>query len=186
MDTDGDPWARLARDVENWVLFWSVLTNNLNGSTRFQIQWGDFSPHQMKGPKNYDRRPSHSMPRNFETTGYQWVWPARLGGIRPLINREVIQVLGPPFWTSCKWQEISEHIVTDDLRGRTPSILRYWVFQHYIKLPMGSSHESSGVDEDVNPFSHPSNGAAPRIPDNMALYRAGAADEPARGVWARG
>ena len=41
---------------------------------------------------------------------------------------------------------------------------------------------SSGVDEDANPCPHPPNGAVPRIADNVALYRAGDADEPLRGV----
>ena len=47
---------------------------------------------------------------------------------------------------------------------------------------MGSSEESSGVGEDVSPFSHPPIGALPSIADNAALYRAGASDEPVRGV----
>ena len=111
------------------------------------------------------------------------LWPTRLGWIRPLDNREAIQVLGgPPFRAAFKGSGISEHNATDALWWSAPPILRYLVFQHYIKLPTDSSDESRGVDEDVNPFSHPPSGAVHMIEGNVALYRAGSADEPARCV----
>ena len=72
------------------------------------------------------------------------VWPVRLGGVRPLSNREVIRALGgSPFWTSHKGGDISEHIATDELWRSTPSVARYWVFRQYTKISMEPSGVSS-------------------------------------------
>ena len=63
-----------------------------------------------------------------------WVWPVRISGVVPLAAHVLIRVLGGmEFWPQSKGYLISEHIAVDALWRSTPTVLWYWVFQHYIK-----------------------------------------------------
>ena len=124
---------------------------------------------------------SHS--RNYENSRNPMDMARPVGGVGPLCNREVVRAVGGiDSRESKKGEEISEHIVTDALWISTPSIIRYRVAQHYIKLSLGSPGESTGAEESDNPFSHPPGAPASRIEDGSVLYRDGAADVPALGA----
>ena len=77
------------------------------------------------------------------------------------------------FWTQSKGYLISEHIAGDALWRSTPTILRYWVHQRYLKKKMVLSDTSSS-DEVNNPFLRHPRPNFVRVGENQVISRAGA------------
>ena len=77
---------------------------------------------------------------------------------------------------------MSEHIVTDACGEALHPFCGTVFVSTILKYQWAPLGGSRGAGENENPRSHQPNGDVPMIEDNTALYRAGAADEPAQGV----
>ena len=113
-----------------------------------------------------------------------WVWPTRLGGDKPLNNREVFRAMGRMgFLAFAKGYKISDHVVADDLWRIAPTFPRYWISHHSATLYMGSLGESFENEGGDTPSSQTPESQT-RVPfDVDIVFRAGASGPPIIGAF---